>query len=287
MKGGFKRSPGILGFTIVEVMVFLAISGITFIIAASFISGKEAQAEYNTGMNQANLQVQTIINNVSNGNYALPAGAALGCSFSGGRPYVTKIAPQPNNVAMEGCTFVGTVLEPNYNSSPYQYYLYTVAGCQNYLGAGSSYQCSTNPRNPIPTSLEQERPEAVRWLSGSKIWDNGIGLTKIFAVEGTNWDQLSALGFFGSFPSMNSGVLESGAEPINMVYFNGTSANTAADIASLGTSDPTGHLLTSGYVVMCFQGSKGQKGSIEIGSNVGGQQITTQKVLGQKVPSQC
>lgn len=287
MKGGFKRSPVNLGFTIVEVMVFLAVSGFTFLIAASFINGKEAQAEYNTGMNQANLQVKTIINNVSNGNYALPNGASLSCSFAGGRPNVTEIAPQPNNVAMEGCTFVGTVLEPDYNNSPYQYYMFTVAGCQNYNGAGSSYQCSTNPSDPLPTNLEQEQPQVVSWLSGSKTWDNGVGLTKIYYVSGGNWDQLSALGFFGSFPSMNNSVMESGAEPVNLVYFNGSSANTAQDIVSLGSNGPNGRLMTNGYIVMCFQGSKGQKGSIDIGSSNGGQQLTTQPVLGQQVPSQC
>lgn len=287
MKGGFKRSPVNLGFTIVEVMVFLAISGVTFLIAASFISGKEAQAEYNTGMNQANLRVKTIINNVSNGNYALPNGSALSCSFSAGKPDVTEVAPQPNNVAMEGCTFVGTVLEPDYNNNPNQYYLFTVAGCQNYIGAGSSYQCSNSPSDPIPTNLEEEQPQVVNWLSSSKEWDNGVALTRIYYVNGTSWDQISALGFFGSFPSMNNSVMESGAEPVNLVYFNGNSANTAQDITSLGSNGPNGRLMTGGYVVMCFQGAKGQKGSIDIGSNNGGQQLNTIEVLGQKVPSQC
>ena len=41
MKGGYKKSPVRNGFTIVEVMIFLAVSGVTFLIAANFINEKQ------------------------------------------------------------------------------------------------------------------------------------------------------------------------------------------------------------------------------------------------------
>lgn len=287
MKGGLHKTPGVLGFTIVEVMVFLAVSGFTFLIAATFINGKEAQAEYRTGMNQANLQVQTIINNVGNGNYALPVNRSLNCTLGANGPNVHQVSVNSSLSAAVGCTFIGTVLSPNYNNNQEQYYLYTVAGCQYYTYRFSYYRCSNLATDMTPSNLIEEQPQVVSSLSRIDTWSNAIALTKIYKVAGGNWDQLSALGFFSSFPSMNNGVMESGSEPVALVYFNGNSSQTAQDIASLGSTNPAGQLLTNGYIVFCFQGATGQFGGVEIGSSNGGQQLTTSLLLEQKVPAQC
>lgn len=261
-------------------MVFLAVSGLTFLIAASFINGKVAQTEYTQGMHQTNLQIRTIINNVINDNYPLPYGDSLRCAITPAGPNVTTTAPAANGVAVIGCTFAGSVIEPDYNGNGQQYYLYSVAGCQ-------FSKCSISNTSLPPSNLEEEMPQVIDSLSGSKAWEGGIVLSHLYIVQSNNWTTVSALGIFGSLYNMNNGVMESGAQPVSLVYFIGPSSQTAQHIASLGKGAPDGYLLNSGYVVMCFRGSANQAGSVEIGSNNGGQQLTTQLIMGQKVPSQC
>ena len=66
MNGG-KRP---LGYTIIEVMIVLAVSGVMFIIAASFISGKQESTAFTEGANEFASQLQQTIAEVADGQYS-------------------------------------------------------------------------------------------------------------------------------------------------------------------------------------------------------------------------
>jgi prepilin-type N-terminal cleavage/methylation domain-containing protein len=66
MSGGKK--PG--GYTIVEVMIVLAVSGMMFAIAATFINGKQATAAFRQGSNEMSSRIQGIIGQVTDGQYS-------------------------------------------------------------------------------------------------------------------------------------------------------------------------------------------------------------------------
>jgi prepilin-type N-terminal cleavage/methylation domain-containing protein len=92
MKGGKNRQPLVVrqpragkrpvsGYTIIEVMIVLAVSGVMFLIAASFINGKQARTAFTAGVNQMASNLQDIIEQVTDGKYSdIP----LSCSFIGG-----------------------------------------------------------------------------------------------------------------------------------------------------------------------------------------------------------
>src|SRR5947209_7153977 len=100
MKGGKTKTPR--GYTIVEVMIFLAVSGFMFIIAAQFVSGKQAHAEFRQGMNDVKAQVQQTINDVANGYF--PSNSDFSCNTESGRPQPdTGSTGQGQN---KGCVFM-------------------------------------------------------------------------------------------------------------------------------------------------------------------------------------
>ena len=285
MKGGFNKTPYRRGFTIIEVMIFLAISGVMFLVAADFINGKEAQAEYTQGMNNANSTIQTIINDVSNGNYPIPLS---GLSFPCGGIAINighSLTPVDGTA---GCSFIGKVLVPEDNSVVYS--LLSVAGCQFFVSGISG--CSPTPAS-LPLNLQEEAPTVISQDSITAEWPGGMQVTKLAYYTGGNWHSTGAIGFIGSLPNkQNGGLLQSGSQPTSIVIFPNSSladplASIISDINSIGSSGSSGQLLGQGYVLMCFIGLNNERGSLTIGSQSGGAQITTDLRLGQAVSPSC
>lgn len=65
MKGG--KLP--LGYTIIEVLIVLAVSGLMFVIAAGFINGKQARTTFTQGVNEMASQIQSLMQDVIDGHY--------------------------------------------------------------------------------------------------------------------------------------------------------------------------------------------------------------------------
>jgi len=299
MKGGLKKTPSSYGFTIIETMIFLAVSGLMFIVATEFINNKVPQAAFTQGMNSANSAIQTIINDVANGNYPIPPG---GLSFScGSIPVTLTPSDNPSN-GIAGCSYIGKVLIPQTNSINAQYALVNVAGCQ-YVSSVSISNCSSTS-GIIPESIYQEQPVALTQSVEYKDWSGGINITGLYYAQSSSppvvYKKIGAIGIFGSLPINNSGVLVAGAQVASIVIFPQTSlgdsvSTVIGDINEIGSPSSGasyGQLLGSGKIVMCFvgpvnSGPNKQVGSITIGSSLGGEQLITNLELGQAVSSQC
>jgi len=284
-----KKLENIKGFTIIETMIFLAISGVMFLMAASFINGKEAQAEFEQGMNQTNAKITSIIDNVSDGNYPFPVNEHISCSLSGNVPHFSLSATTSID---PGCDLIGEYLAPENNGNSSQYSLYTVAGCE--YNSDSVGDCSSSINLP-PATLADEHPTVVKLMSGSNMWPDGLEINNMFAdINGTS-SPIGGVGFFSSLANNNDGVLSSGSTYVMRVLLTGSSlkhdssTTVINDINSIGTSTlgPSGNFMDSGYVVMCFQGSNGDIGSINISIPYGGGQVISTLQLGNNVSHLC
>ncbi|MGI0135266.1 MAG: type II secretion system protein, partial [Candidatus Micrarchaeaceae archaeon] len=69
------------GFTIVETMIVLAITGALFIAIASTLAGRQNSAEFNHAIQTVQAQIQQTVNQVSAGFY--PSNSNFTCSASG------------------------------------------------------------------------------------------------------------------------------------------------------------------------------------------------------------
>ena len=108
MHGGTTKAYSV-GFTIIEVMIFLTISGLTFVIAASFINGKEAKAEFQQGMNNTNALLQGVINDGTNGNYPAATQSNDKCLLTSGSTGSIELRSSGQDI----CQFVGKVIKPS------------------------------------------------------------------------------------------------------------------------------------------------------------------------------
>ncbi len=216
MKGGENKQP--LGYTILEVMIVLAVSGVMFLIAASFINGKQEKAAFTNGVNQFASTIQDTINEVTDGQYSdIP----VDCSFNG--TTTISAGTNPNNY-IQGqnapCVFLGKVLHLSYLGGQSNYEVLTVAGGRvdnlgnpitNLTGADNA-----DPKVVIPT------PDSLT-IYGTV--PQGLDVNNVLENGSTN---SYAIGFFQTQgTSDGEGGLQDGPQTVGMYYINGldSSAN--------------------------------------------------------------
>lgn len=119
-----KRMLASSGYTIVEAMIFLAVSGLLLVSVIALISGEQAKTEFTASIRDFESRMQDVLNDIATGSYP---GSTAGCSLAAdGSPQLSGSANQGTNQA---CTFVGKAIqfspEPGQEG---QYKLSTVVG---------------------------------------------------------------------------------------------------------------------------------------------------------------
>ncbi len=263
------------GYTIIEVMIFMAVSGFMFVIAAAFISDKQSKAEFKQSMSAINSQVQSVINDVSNGFY--PSNSDFTCqAASSGAPTLSQSSPNNPQGTNRGCVFGGKVIQfGTHNTNNKGYNIYSIAERQ-FASGGSTDTLPTNftEAQPVVASDSASPPNFNLTEKNTLEWG-----TKVCGLMSGGLP-INAIGFFQSFGSYGSGgSLKSGAQSINVVPITGTSTNggegeseMAAEVINLGTSNPSPELRPN--IVVAFDSGNGQYATLTIGGG-NGQRLTT------------
>ena len=134
------REP--LGFTIIEVLIVLAIGSFLFIAAAAALTGDQKQTEFDTGARQIFSQLQSVSSNVQNGNYSKNTNYTCTTLNSNAPVFSNSQKSEGSNY---GCVYIGEAIQfsPSGNSS--LYYIYSLVGDQ--FGSGLN-----PPTLPFPYS---------------------------------------------------------------------------------------------------------------------------------------
>ena len=104
---------GPVGYTIIEVLVFLSVSGALLVAAGALISGRQERTLFSDGINDMTLQLQDTLNDVSTGLYS--TNGSVRCEATAGG----EIAVQPSG-GQQGtstnCIFSGKLINFPANS---------------------------------------------------------------------------------------------------------------------------------------------------------------------------
>lgn len=92
------------GYTIVEVLIFLAVSGVLLASVLLVFRGSQNDTRFRRSMNDLNSKVQSYINETV--NLVSPYGDGTGCTATGGKPIVKS-----GTVTNQTCLFVGRALQ--------------------------------------------------------------------------------------------------------------------------------------------------------------------------------
>ncbi len=147
MKGG--TSP--LGYTIIEVLIVLAASGMMFVIAGTFINGKQAKTSFTSGVNEFASRIQDTIDQVTDGQYS---DIKVNCkAVSGGIDFPLGT---PNEVGTNAeCFFLGKVMHFSVSGNKDKYDVISVAG----------RRLQSDNLTPVENDLSQISPKAIPGLT--------------------------------------------------------------------------------------------------------------------------
>lgn len=145
-----RRYKDSAGFTIVEVMIVLAVSGFMFVAAVLLVNGRQGRTQFQTAINNLQQELQQTANETLSGYY--PSNGNIQCTgnVAGAVKLNTATSEQGQNT---GCLFLGKAI---------QFGMGTSEPASNQLGVltlvGNQFQ--TDGSSPVLT-LAQALPRAI------------------------------------------------------------------------------------------------------------------------------
>jgi prepilin-type N-terminal cleavage/methylation domain-containing protein len=215
MKGG--KTP--LGYTIIEVMVVLAVSGVMFLIAANFVNGKQERTAFTEGINETASRIQDVIEQVTDGQYS---DILQTCSFTGGITNILPAGGSHNQGTSTQCVFLGKLISFTYPST-HGYEVFSLAGGR-----------VDAPIDGSPINLTSVDPAIVPSLTTTQATQQQLDVVKVTIVDSVTGTTHTSgpitpsatpgagtynIGFVEGLGTVNgTGSFQSGAQTISMVY---------------------------------------------------------------------
>lgn len=280
MKSG-ARSVGAKGFTVIETLIVLAVTGFLLAAAIFALNGRQNATQFSQGVRDTESRIQKVINEVSSGYY--PNSGNFSCNGTFGQPILSTLtnAAQGTN---SSCIFLGKVIQFSDNSTTFN--VFNVVGVR---------KTTTGPL----TTLVSARPRLI--AQGNAVADSNV--PNILEVESMPYGLASndmyykvlgnpannpvwAVGFLSAIGSLAAG---DDSQQIDVYAIPGVSpgadAKTAVDqinnsFKPTGAAPGSGSVYTTpsaknptGGVKVCLQsGSTNQSALLSIGGQ--GRQLT-------------
>ncbi len=213
------------GYTILETMIFLAVTAMLFIAAMTTIGGKQATVQFTQGIRDTQSKIQDVINNVSTGYF--PTDSNFKCIVGDAIPAnnIPNVAPSFTLGASiqgssEKCVSLGKVLEFANSATASE-------GATNYNIISVAGRRINNSGQEV-LSLDEAKPTAVSFAGGPDVTESsvlqfGVKVTRITVPIGTpgslidSGTRYGAVALFSSLPRLAgaSGALASGAQRVS------------------------------------------------------------------------
>ena len=205
------------GYTIVETMIFLAVTGVLLISAMSLMSGRQASVQFSQAVTDAQSRMQDIIGQVATGyvppaNYKCkvdnPGNAASKPSFD--------IATTSQQGSSDACVFLGKAVVFNDGDDGGQASIMSIAARR--LNSSGREVSSLAEARPVPISKLSSvdtQPDTTENFT----FDFGVHITRIVALDkdGIAIEKYGTILFLSTLPKYQSltSTLASGAQRVS------------------------------------------------------------------------
>jgi type II secretory pathway pseudopilin PulG len=271
MKSGSRAS----GFTIVETLIVLAITGAMFISAAIMISGRQAATQFSQGIRDFEAQLRQTMSEVSSGFY--PSGQAVTCTSTGpnGGPVIRGNGNLQNTQGTnKDCIFIGRIFhiavanDDRSPTDPQLYNIYTLVGIRTSTEL-SGFEGLEPAKPRVIAQATGEPASASTDMFDTKKLQYGLEVVNMY--YGTNPDDaLSKIGAVGFTSSLGNLGGSDSSQQVNVIAIPNTRLNTTKGdgVAAINTNVAANIFNPDGGVHICLK-SGGTKQSALV--SIGGQ----------------
>lgn len=236
------RHKSAQGFTIVETMVVLAVTGVLFFSVVTVMAGRQNKTRFQQGINAAKVEIEQIISEVQTGYY--PNMQNFKCAAgAGGDVVITSAAVGNEQGTNKDCVFLGKALQFSVtDEGGDKYAAYPLAGLRT------------------ATSLATTRARAVGQAAELKMLQYGIEPRWVRPAGGGN---VGAVGFVTSFDAVGSG--SQGSQSVRIVPVATSTLNQTVDTARAIIDANMVSSPVSNGVRICYEsGTTDQHGIVSI-----------------------
>ncbi len=279
MKTGWQAQ----GYTIVEVMIFLAVSSVLLVSAFNLIGGQQRKTEFAQAIRDVDQVIQDVIGNVQTGYY--PSLGNFTCSSSSSGPSFSS--GSTNQGENKGCMFLGRVMQFGVDGQPEDINVFSIVGLRETV---------PTPKRPVQTWQEaMARPLVDPAADNTEVKKLKYGLEiQRIKADGVN---VGAIGFLSSpnatTAPLGSGGLVSGSLEAKLTAFGGLNMDSASMVTAIKNKlsplpPPDIPDSTVDKATVCFKsGGTNQYGIVTIGGTSGS--LTTSVTIknASPIPAEC
>lgn len=264
------------GFTVVETLIVLAITGMMFFIGVTAISGRQGRTEFSQGMREIDSMLKDVLNDVSNGFY--PSVSNLSCQATNNNlaPTLSYDNANSDTTGLNGtCVFAGKVIQIGTDTDDQQVYVYSLAGRRQYLNSSAQVVDVQSFQYLKPVAITPSRAGNDSRIDAteSKKLPNNISIIKNDKSAGGWAFGILFRNFLGS--TAGSGTTNVGIVPVSRGATNLAQMSVTNVLANIDSLQDSAFLNPTDTITLCFKsGTSNQNAVIQV-SGVNGGMTTT------------
>ncbi len=260
------KRRGLAGYTILEVMIVLAVTGSLFFSAALMLGGRQAQTEFSQSARDYESKIQSVVSEVTQGYY--PSVSCL--APASGKVQVPSGASSTG--ASTGCIFLGKVMNMHTNATD----IITVLGRQ--FSSGTVDVKTLNEALPVKVANPS--------VDVTENYIHKYNLRPIRILSLGDAGTYQAFGFMHQLAGGASiySASDTGSRGILLYAIAGDASNNTSTSQSI-TIDETTLVRQASGIRICLEGGNGKRAEITVGAR--GTETATDVLLDTGVSSEC